>query len=134
MPFLPTATCYIHLGPSDNCELSSSQGNHDAAQLCIHIPGDRNRSLCSGFGWEHWNGSRWFSPTFVFPAVGLACLWFALDEFAVSMGFWDFPPGGPLPLRILRLPIEEYIIFGLHPIDRKSERLNSRHVSESRMP
>jgi hypothetical protein len=32
------------------------------------------------------------------------------------MGFWDFPPGGTLPLRILRLPIEEYIIFGLHPM------------------
>lgn len=69
-----------------------------------------------GFGWEHWNVRRMFSTTFVFPAVGLACLWFALDEFAVSMGFWDFPPGGTLPLRILRLPIEEYIIFGLHPM------------------
>jgi lycopene cyclase domain-containing protein len=69
-----------------------------------------------GFGWEHWDVKRLLSPVYLYPAIGLAVLWFALDEIAVFLGLWSFPDGGTLPIRILSLPLEEYIIFFLHSL------------------
>ena len=69
-----------------------------------------------GFGWEHWNIRKMFTSRLLCAMLLLAVVWFALDEIAVSMGFWDFPEGGTLPIRILRLPLEEYIIFFLHSV------------------
>jgi lycopene cyclase domain-containing protein len=44
----------------------------------------------------------------------LFLFWWIIDELAVSFQIWTFPPEGTLPIRILRLPIEEYIIFLIH--------------------
>lgn len=46
-----------------------------------------------GFGWEHWNVRRLIKPAFLYAALGLALVWFTLDEIAVSMEFWGFPKG-----------------------------------------
>lgn len=69
-----------------------------------------------GFGWEYWDLKRLFSRPFVHAALGLALAWFVLDQLAVWLGIWAFPIGGTLPVRILSLPIEEYIIFFLHTL------------------
>jgi lycopene cyclase domain-containing protein len=69
-----------------------------------------------GFGWEHWDIKRLLSATYLYAATGLAVLWFALDQIAVWLGLWTFPDGGTLPIRILSLPLEEYIIFFLHTL------------------
>jgi|ERR1043166_1014032 lycopene cyclase domain-containing protein len=69
-----------------------------------------------GFGWEYWNLKRLFSRELLSIACGLALLWFSLDEIAVYLNVWAFPPGGTLPVRILSLPLEEYIIFFLHTL------------------
>ena len=69
-----------------------------------------------GFGWEYWRAARFHSRTFLFAAVFLAGVWFLLDQIAIHLGLWTFPEGGSLPVRILALPIEEYILFFLHTV------------------
>jgi lycopene cyclase domain-containing protein len=69
-----------------------------------------------GFGWEYWDLKRLMSREFLAAALGLALLWFLLDQTAVWLGLWSFPEGGTLPIRIFALPIEEYIIFFLHTL------------------
>jgi|SRR5579864_2222070 len=44
----------------------------------------------------------------------LFVFWWAIDELAVSFQIWTFPPEGTLPIRIFRLPIEEYVLFLIH--------------------
>ncbi len=69
-----------------------------------------------GFGWENWRIARLRSRTFLFATLGLAIIWFVLDQVAVRLGLWTFPLGGSLPVRLLSLPIEEYVLFFLHTI------------------
>ena len=69
-----------------------------------------------GVGWEQWNLKRLCSPRFLSAALGLAVVWFCLDQIAVRLGIWTFPEGGTLPIRILSLPIEEYMLFFLHTL------------------
>lgn len=47
-------------------------------------------------------------------SAGLILLWLAVDLAAVGLGLWYFPAGGTLPMRVLDLPIEEHMLFGLH--------------------
>lgn len=44
----------------------------------------------------------------------LIVVWTCVDQIALSVGLWTFPAGGTLPVRILRLPIEEYFAFLIH--------------------
>lgn len=67
-----------------------------------------------GFGWEYWNLKGLRSPAFLCAAVGLFVLWFTLDQIAVRLGLWAFPPGSTLAIRAFSLPIEEYLVFVLH--------------------
>ena len=69
-----------------------------------------------GFGWEHWSLKELFSGPMLRAALGLAVVWFILDQIAVSLGLWSFPDRGTMPVRIFSLPIEEYIIFFLHTV------------------
>jgi lycopene cyclase domain-containing protein len=69
-----------------------------------------------GFGWEHWTLKELFSGPVLGAALGLSTLWFLLDQIAVMLGLWSFPAGGTMPVRILSLPIEEYLIFFLHTL------------------
>ena len=49
-------------------------------------------------------------------ALLLAGLWFVVEQAALFFGLWTYPPGGTLPIRVLALPIEEYIVFFLHTV------------------
>jgi len=69
-----------------------------------------------GFGWEQWDLKELFSRSLGFSALGLAGLWFVLDQIALGLGLWTFPENGSLPIRLLSLPIEEYILFFLHTL------------------
>jgi lycopene cyclase domain-containing protein len=69
-----------------------------------------------GFGWEHWTTKELFSAPILSAALSLSAVWFALDQIAVALGLWSFPAGGTMPVRILSLPIEEYLIFFLHTL------------------
>ena len=69
-----------------------------------------------GFGWEHWSLKELFSGPILSAALGLAVVWFILDQIAVSLGLWNFPARGTMPVRFFSLPIEEYIIFFLHTV------------------
>jgi lycopene cyclase domain-containing protein len=61
--------------------------------------------------WQQWT-VEWFRwRKFRRSAILLCFLWFALDQFAVQAGVWSFPAEGTLPIRIVRLPIEEYLCF-----------------------
>lgn len=54
-----------------------------------------------------------FSKWFLRRAILLFVIWFAIDQAAVTLGLWYFPQGGTLPFRLLHLPIEEYLLFGI---------------------
>ena len=69
-----------------------------------------------GFSYEYWRFRRLFSRTFFFPAVSLAVIWFSVDSLALHLALWEFPSEGNLPLRLLGLPLEEYILFFLHTL------------------
>ena len=69
-----------------------------------------------GFGWEHLAATRLRRRRFWLGAASLAIVWFVLDEIAVRLGLWAFPQGGTLPVRLLSLPIEEYVLFFLHTV------------------
>ena len=69
-----------------------------------------------GFGWEHWSVRELGSRRFWLPAGSLACFWFLIDQIAVALGLWSFPENGTLPVRLFRLPIEEYVLFFLHTL------------------
>ncbi len=64
------------------------------------------------FGFVRW--SKVFSIRF-FSIVGLLLFLFVLiDLFALKLNLWSFPLEGSLSIRILGLPIEEYILLLLH--------------------
>ena len=44
----------------------------------------------------------------------LFVVWICVDRLALSLGIWGFPDGGTLPLRIVGIPLEEYVLFALH--------------------
>jgi lycopene cyclase domain-containing protein len=69
-----------------------------------------------GFCWEEWRPRELMSRVFWRPALGLAVVWFAIDEVAVRLGLWSFPAGGTLPTRVLALPLEECALFVLHTL------------------
>jgi len=70
----------------------------------------------AGFGWEQWRlrdlRSRWFLVT----AFSLAGFWFAIDQIAVHLGLWSFPPTKESSFRLVSLPVEEYVMFCLHTV------------------
>jgi len=68
------------------------------------------------FGWREWRTSGILSKPIVRAAAGLIGLWFFVDQAAFRLGLWDFPTGGTWRFRFLGLPLEEYILFLLHPI------------------
>ncbi len=68
------------------------------------------------FGWRHWRVSDLASRPFLRAAGILVITWFIVDQTAVHLGLWDFPPGGTWRIRFLGLPLEEYFLFILHPI------------------
>ena len=67
-----------------------------------------------GFGWHDWSRRELCSRRFWILALSLAGFWFVIDQIAVHLGLWAFPQGGTLPIRILSLPLEEYLLFFLH--------------------
>jgi lycopene cyclase domain-containing protein len=69
-----------------------------------------------GFGWEHWTLKELFSRAVLCTALCLAAVWFVLDQTALALGFWSFPAAGTMPVRIIYLPIEEYLIFFIHTL------------------
>ena len=69
-----------------------------------------------GFCWEHLEPRELRSPKLWKPAIGLAILWFAIDQVAVRIGLWHFPNGGTFRARVLELPIEECILFFVHTL------------------
>jgi hypothetical protein len=44
----------------------------------------------------------------------LFILWTLADLAALRLNLWAFPAGGTLPLRLLGLPLEEYLVFLVH--------------------
>jgi lycopene cyclase domain-containing protein len=68
------------------------------------------------FGWEQWRLADLFSRWFLFAAFGLACFWFAIDQLAIHLGLWAFPPGGNTIHKLMALPLEEYFMFFLHTV------------------
>jgi hypothetical protein len=46
----------------------------------------------------------------------LGVLWFAVEQVAMFFEIWTYPLGGTLPIRVLSLPIEEYLVFFLHTL------------------
>ena len=69
-----------------------------------------------GFGWESWSLRRLFGRPLRSRVLGLALFWLLVDLIAVQIGLWSFPDGGSLPIRILGLPVEEYLLFVLHSL------------------
>jgi len=69
-----------------------------------------------GFCWEQFRFTELTSGTFWKPALTLAVFWFAIDQIAVRAGIWSFPAGGTLQIRILHLPLEEYLLFFIHTL------------------
>ena len=61
--------------------------------------------------WQEWTLDGFRSRRFRRVAMLLCALWFALDQLAVQTNIWSFPVDGTLPIRIFRLPIEEYLCF-----------------------
>ena len=62
-------------------------------------------------GWQEWTPRGFRSREFRRTTLLLCALWFALDQLALEANIWWFPPEGTLPIRILRLPVEEYLCF-----------------------
>lgn len=54
-------------------------------------------------------------PT-VFVTCGLFFLWFMIDQTAIHLRLWCFPPQGTLGLGFANLPVEEYVLFLLHTV------------------
>jgi lycopene cyclase domain-containing protein len=69
-----------------------------------------------GFGWEEWRLRELCSRRFWLSALCLACFWFLIDQVAVRLGLWTFPGTGTLPIQLLSLPVEEYLLFFLHTV------------------
>ena len=69
-----------------------------------------------GFGWEQWKLRDLFSGWFLRVALGLAAFAFVMDQIAIRLGIWAFPVGGSFALRLLSMPIEEYLVFFLHTV------------------
>ncbi|MBV8517660.1 MAG: hypothetical protein JO197_09695 [Acidobacteria bacterium] len=52
-------------------------------------------------------------------SVVLIALWFIVDQIALETGVWYFPAEGTLPIRVARLPLEEWLaLFGHTVITR----------------
>ena len=69
-----------------------------------------------GFGWEQWKLRDIFSRWFLFTALGLAVLGFALDQIAIRLGVWAYTNSGIFNVLLLSMPIEEYFLFFLHTL------------------
>lgn len=69
-----------------------------------------------GFGWEQWRLRELWSRWFWLSALCLACFWFVVDQIAVRLNLWTFPPSGSSSFRLLSLPLEEYFLFFLHTV------------------
>jgi lycopene cyclase domain-containing protein len=67
-----------------------------------------------GFGWEQWNLRELWSRWVLLAASSLAAFWFTIDQVAIHLGLWAFPPRAESTLRFLSLPVEEYLMFFLH--------------------
>lgn len=67
-----------------------------------------------GFGWEQWKLRDLFSGWFWRVALGLACFAFVMDQAAIRLGVWAFPDGSNFSLKLLSMPLEEYVMFFLH--------------------
>jgi len=67
-----------------------------------------------GFGWHYWRAATLRSRASLFAAAALAALWFVLDQIALHFNLWTFPEGGSMPIRLLSLPVEEYLLFFIH--------------------
>ena len=49
----------------------------------------------------------------------LMAIWFIVDQIALATGVWYFPEDGTLPIRVARLPLEEWLaLFGHTVITR----------------
>src|SRR2546430_1698214 len=69
-----------------------------------------------GFGWEQWTLRELWSRWFLITALSLAVFWFAIDQIAVHLQLWSFPPSASSTFRLLSLPTEEYVLFFLHTV------------------
>lgn len=69
-----------------------------------------------GFGWEQWQLRELWSRWFIATALSLAAFWFAIDQLAIHLRLWSFPPSESSTFRLLSLPIEEYALFFLHTV------------------
>lgn len=56
------------------------------------------------------------SGRFLWRASVLFVVWLLVDQIAVGLGIWYFPPKGTLSVRLFDLPLEEYICFVLHTV------------------
>jgi len=66
-----------------------------------------------GFGWQYFKLAD-FVRRYGRAAAGIAIVWFLVDQIALRFGIWQFPAGGTLPVRVLGLPLEEYLLFFVH--------------------
>jgi lycopene cyclase domain-containing protein len=69
-----------------------------------------------GFGWEQWNLQDIFSRWFLLTMLGLACLGFVLDQIAIRFGIWEYADSGTFNLKLVSMPVEEYLLFFLHAL------------------
>lgn len=46
----------------------------------------------------------------------LFIFWFIVDQVAIELALWHYPARGTIPIRILRIPLEEYVLFVIHTI------------------
>jgi lycopene cyclase domain-containing protein len=69
-----------------------------------------------GFGWGQFQFGQLQPKRLWRSAAILGTVWLVADLAAVRLGLWSFPPGRTLPMRLIGLPIEEYILFVLHTI------------------
>lgn len=69
-----------------------------------------------GFGAPYLRPSNSRRPALLKLALCLISMWFVLDQIPLGLGIWTFPDGGTLPVRLFRLPLEEYLGFWLHTI------------------
>lgn len=60
---------------------------------------------------------KFFNRKFWFISLILFIFWFGIDQIALAIGLWAFPPDNNIfSVLILGLPIEEYGLFFLHSV------------------
>jgi len=63
-------------------------------------------------GWERL-GTLFTAPN-IYKVIGLCVFFLVVDHTAVRIGIWHFPITGSVPIRLMGLPVEEYILAPLH--------------------